>query len=268
MNGRSAQVRLFTMVLAVAALAGCRKDAKGPTLGEQQDEARDRGAIDSARRVTDQLAAMAPSELAGSTWRLLRLTTPDGKAILPEARELYTVEFAPDGKLSVAGGCNRGSGTWKVTPPNGLSIGRLATTRAMCPPESMSARYLGDFERMQSYQMVGGNLFIKLAGDSGVYQFAAELDIAQALGVGDAEPEVIFVCTDSVGTRSRIFARFWGTKPDTVTLRQQSRSVDVPQVVSASGAKYEGHGVTFWNKGRDARVTWGKSSLNCVTTRE
>jgi heat shock protein HslJ len=259
---------MFTIVLAAAALAGCRKEAKEPTLGEKHDEAQDRWAIDSARMEADRIAAIAPSELAGSTWRLLRLTAPDGKVILPDSRELYSVEFDPDGKLNVVGGCNRGSGTWKATSPNGLSIGPLATTRAMCPAESMSARYLGDFERMQSYQIVGGNLFIKLAADSGIYLFAPEVDIAQELGVGDAEPEVIFVCTDSVGKRSRIFARFEGTKPDTVTLRVQSKSVVVPQVVSASGAKYEGKGVMFWNKGREARVTWGKANLNCITTRE
>ena len=267
MNGRSAQ-RWLLVVLAMAAMSSCKREAKERTIGERMDEAADRPAIDSARVEVERVASIAPSELSGSTWQLARLRTGDGKVITPEVQALYSVEFDADGKLSVAGGCNRGSGTWKVTPPSGLSIGPLATTRAMCPPESMSARFLGDFSRMESYQIVGGRLFIKLAADGGVYEFVPDLDVAKVLGVGDEEPEVIFVCTDSVGTKSRIFARFAGSKPDSVALRHIKKQVTIPQVMSASGTKYEGSGVMFWNKGRDARVTWQREEFICATTRE
>ena len=40
------------------------------------------------------------------------------------------------------------------------------------------------------------------------------------------------------------------------------------QVQSGSGAKYEGKDVVFWNKGRDAMVTWYGTHLNCSTTKE
>ena len=66
------------------------------------------------------------------------------------------------------------------------------------------------------------------------------------------------------GVSSRIYARFAGTKPDTAQLSTGKTITHVPQVQSASGAKYEGRGVTFWNKGRDAMVTWHGANINCA----
>lgn len=269
MRGVRAVVVTWAGVLAVAAVSGCRREAKAPTLGEQADAAKDRWAIDSARMEADRLAAAAPSELGGSIWRLVRLQSSNDSVFTPEGRAVYTVEFGSDGKASVVAGCNRGSGTWAVVPPSGLTFGPLATTRAMCPPGSLSPRFLGDFQNMRSYQLVGGHLYISLMADGGVYDFVPEETVAVEMGgVGDAEPEVVFACTDSTGASSRIYARFAGSKPDTAELRYKRTTVLVPQVPSASGAKYEGKGVMFWNKGRDAMVTWNGANLNCATTRE
>ena len=168
-------------VLGLAAVAGCRREAKGPTLGEREDTAKDRWAIDSARMEADQAAAAAPSELAGSIWRLVRLQSSDDKVLEPEGKAVYTVEFGSDGRVSVVGGCNRGNGTWTVAPPSGLTFGPLATTRAMCPPGSMSARFLGDFQNMRSYQLVGGHLYVSLMADGGIYEFAPEENVAAEL---------------------------------------------------------------------------------------
>ncbi len=266
MNGRSA--RWWTLgASVVVVVAACGKDrSKASTQGVVDPKAR--WALDSARREADVAAVAAPSELAGSTWRLVRLQSSDDKVFTPESRAVYTVAFGRDGKVAVVGGCNRGTGTWTATLPSGLTFGPLATTRAMCPPESLSARYLGDFQYMRSYQLVGGHLYISLMADGGIYEFAPEVDVAVEWGVGDAAPEVIFSCSDSTGARSRIFASFEGTKPDRVSLRRQRKTIVLPQVPSASGAKYEGSGVMFWNKGRDAMVTWHGVNLNCATTKE
>jgi heat shock protein HslJ len=264
MNGRNAQVWLSGLVLGVLVMSACRKDKVPEPVAIDPKE---QYAIDSARMELDRVSAVVPSELAGSQWRLVQLRASQDSVIKPEKVAVYTVEFGADGQAIVVAGCNRGGGAFTVTPPKGLTFGPLATTRAMCPPGSMSARFLADFAKMRAYAIVGGVLYIDVA-DGGVYQFAPELDIARTRGVGDEEPEVIFACLDSLGAESRIFARFAGTQPDQVSLRRLKKSAVAKQVVSGSGAKYEGQDVVFWNKGRDAMVSWYGTHLNCSTTKE
>lgn len=269
MSRRRAQVASLTFSMALVVLSACKgKEAsKEPTLGEAMDEAKDRWAIDSARMEADRVAAAAPSELAGSTWRLLRLRSSDDKVLTPESKAVYTVEFGRDGRVSVAGGCNRGNGTWTATPPSGLRFGPLATTRMMCPPESMSARFLGDFQYMRSYVIVDGRLHISLMADGGIYEFVPEDQVGVAPGASGTN-EVVFGCIDSTGVQSRMIATFTPGEAGKVTLRRAGKTIVAPQVRSASGARYEGAGVVFWNKGRDAMVTWLGATLNCSSTNE
>lgn len=263
MNGRSAQVRVFAVVIAVVVMAACRKD-KAPEVVAV--DPKDQYAIDSARMELDRTAAAAPSELAGSHWQLVQLQAPHDSVIKPEKVAVYTVEFGTEGQVIVVGGCNRGGGTYTATPPSGLTFGPLATTRAMCPPESMSARFLGDFSRMKSYQIVGGRLYISLADDGGIYEFAPEVAVAPVQP--DGQP-VVFACKDSTGSQSRIVASFTGSgDAGKVALSRVGKQVVIPQVRSGSGAKYEGSGVMLWNKGRDAMVTWQGTTLNCTVTKE
>jgi len=264
MSGGRAMAVTLAGVLALAAV-GCRREAKAPTLGEQVDEAKDRWAIDSARMEADRIAAAAPSDLPGTNWQLVQFQSGDGSILTPEEAAIYTVEFGKDGKVSVVAGCNRGTGTWTSTPPSGLSFGPLATTRAMCPPGSMSARFLRDFEYMRSYVIVDGHLHVSLMADGGIYEFAPDTYVVEKAPSGGASVEpVVFLCTDSTGARSRIVATFAAGNPGKVTLKRKGKSVTAPQVRSASGAKYEGPGVMFWNKGRDATVTWQGATVNCA----
>jgi len=204
MIGRGAQLRMLGMVMAIGAMGACKGDKLKPE-EVKTVTAKDQYAIDSARMELDRVSAAMPSELVGSTWRLVQVRAPHDSVITPEKIAIFTVEFGSDGQVIVVAGCNRGGGTFTVTPPKGLSFGPLRTTRAMCPPGSISARYLADFAQMRGYAIVGGKLYIDLA-DGVIYQFAPELDIARTRGVGDEEPEVIFACLDSAGATTRIFA--------------------------------------------------------------
>lgn len=53
-----------------------------------------------------------------------------------------------------------------------------------------------------------------------------------------------------------VVATFFETDPPTAVLERGDRTVVVYRALSASGARYAGNGVTFWNKGNSARVTW------------
>ena len=260
MNGRSAQWR-WLAVLALSAMAAC----KGKDVVKPEDAAaikKDQYAIDSARMALDLASEATPSELAGSHWQLVQLRGVRDSVFTPEAATVYTLEFGSDGQAIVVGGCNRGGGTFAVTRPSGLTFGPLATTRAMCPPGSISARYLGDFARMRSYQLVGGHLFISLADNGGIYEFAPE----PPKSLAEAGPDpVAFSCTDSTGARTRVIAEFSKSADGKgkVTVRSKGKQFVLPQVASGSGARYEGSGVMLWNKGRDAMVSWQGVNLNC-----
>ena len=261
-------MRKAGIAVVLLLVVACSREKSKATLGEQHDEARDRWALDSARMEADRVAASAPSELAGSTWRLVQLRSSNDSVYTPERSAVYTIKFGTDGRASVVGGCNRGSGTWTTTPPHGLTFGPLATTRAMCPPGSMSARFLGDIARMRSYVIVDGKLHVSLMADGGIYEFVPEQAPEVPTATKAVPAEVIFKCLDSTGARSRIIATFRAGNPATVTLVRGTGKVVASQVVSASGARYEGQGVTFWNKGRDAMVTWKGESLNCSSSIE
>lgn len=258
-----AQKQWLVIMAAAIVLPGCKKDkpeevVTPPVQDEVIDEAKVRWALDSARMEADQIAAEAPTTLPGSTWRLVKLKSSDDMTYAPEPGAVYSIEFGTDGRVNVVGGCNRGSGRYTVTPPSGLTFGPLATTRAMCPPGSLSSRFLGDFEHMRSYVLVGGRLHVSLMADGGIYEFAPEEKEAVAAG----EP-VIFNCSDSTGAMTRFSATFSSGNPGSVTLADAKDTVTVPQVRSGSGAKYEGPGVMFWNKGRAATATWRGLNLNC-----
>jgi para-nitrobenzyl esterase len=121
-----------------------------------------------ADSVTAPAAAVG---LAGTTWRLVQFRSMDEKTLTPDKPDKYTVAFGTDGKVSVKADCNRGHGTWTSSDPSALKFGPLATTRAMCPPGSLSDRFLKDFQYMRSYVIKDGKLHISLMADGGIYDF-------------------------------------------------------------------------------------------------
>lgn len=64
---------------------------------------------------------------------------------------------------------------------------------------------------------------------------------------------------------STILATFYRTRPATAKLERGNSLVIVHQGISGSGARYQGQGVEFWIKGRDASVNWRGESLECTT---
>jgi heat shock protein HslJ len=264
MNGWSAQIRMLVVVMGIGAMGACKgKDTLKPE-EIKAVTAKDQYAIDSARMELDRVSAAVPTELGGSRWDLVQLRTTDDSVLRPERHVPYTLEFGSDGQAIVVGGCNRGGGTYTVHPPKDLSFGPLATTRAMCAPGSISARYLGDFARMRSYQLVGGRLFISLADGGAVYEFTPQAPAEPAA----VDATVIFACSDSTGAKSRIIATFTGGNTGKAFLGWGRSRAEVPRVRSGSGARYEGSGVMFWNKGREAMVSWHGTSLQCMATQE
>jgi uncharacterized protein len=68
------------------------------------------------------------------------------------------------------------------------------------------------------------------------------------------KPPVSFACQNNPA--NEIVATFFDTDPPTARLERGDRTVLAYLVRTASGAKYEGQNVSFWNKGSEAMVTW------------
>jgi len=71
---------------------------------------------------------------------------------------------------------------------------------------------------------------------------------------------VTFRCDDG----SQILATFDNAPdPATVDVVRGDQQFTLPQAISASGARYLGDDIEFWNKGRNATVDWQGTKLAC-----
>ena len=82
-----------------------------------------------------------------------------------------------------------------------------------------------------------------------------------------ADPDKIGPVTFRCDDGSEIEATFDNAPdPATVLLVRGDQTFTLPQAMSASGARYLGDGIEFWNKGNDAMVDWQGQKFSCSTT--
>jgi heat shock protein HslJ len=117
--------------------------------------------------------------LAGTRWQLVSIQSMDDAqgTVRPSEPARYTLEFGADGRVAVRLDCNRGSATWQAQPAaqggsdrasGQLLMGPLATTRAMCPPDSLAPRLASSWPYVRSYLIEAGHLHLSLMADGGV----------------------------------------------------------------------------------------------------
>ncbi len=116
------------------------------------------------------LPALA-SELAGTSWRLVTIASMDDTNYTPDEPENYTLAFDPEGRVSILADCNRGTGSWTSASPGQLRFGPVAATRALCPPGSLSEKYLAQFEWVRSYLLRDDHLFLATMADGSIIEF-------------------------------------------------------------------------------------------------
>lgn len=117
----------------------------------------------------DDTAAANPLE--GTGWQLVQIQSMDDQVFTPDLQEKYTLQFEAD-RVALRADCNRGTGEYTFTPPSGLEFGQLATTRALCPPDSLDQRYLSDLSFVRSFVLEDGNLFLATMADGAILEFA------------------------------------------------------------------------------------------------
>jgi len=74
---------------------------------------------------------------------------------------------------------------------------------------------------------------------------------------------VTYACAHPDGAHDEVVAMFADTDPPSVVLERGDRSIVAYLARSASGAKYEGANVLFWEKSGEAQVTWFGTGFKC-----
>jgi para-nitrobenzyl esterase len=117
------------------------------------------------------ITAGETSELAGTSWRLVNITSMDDTVLVPDDPDKYTLEFGVDDSVSMRADCNRGRASWSSEAPPRLTFSPVAATLALCPPNSISEQYLKQFEWVRSYVMRDGHLFLATMADGAIIEF-------------------------------------------------------------------------------------------------
>ena len=166
MSGIKRVLLTLLMLLFAATMAGCVQENDSQPAAASAD-AKPAPETEAGKQADTDLA----SELAGTSWRLVKIMGMDDSVDEPEDRSLYTLEFGADGRAAMRADCNRGMGSWSSESPGQLQFGVIASTMAMCPPESLSDKYLAQFEWVRSYVMKDGHLYLATMADGSIIEF-------------------------------------------------------------------------------------------------
>jgi heat shock protein HslJ len=220
---------------------------------------------------TSQQPRSAGSPLAGTSWQLVRFQGGDGAVLTPDDGSKYTIAFDKTGNLSARIDCNRGRGTWASSGPGALQLSPLALTRAMCPPGSLHDQIARQWSNIRSYVIKDGHLFLSLMADGGIYEFGPVATQTPS-GSAPAGPlkspvpfkgPVTWICGQGNAGTDLLRATFYETQPSMVLLERGSTARPAFQVKAASGSRYEGDGVLFWEARGEATLNWMGAASTC-----
>ncbi len=181
---------------------------------------------------------------ANSHWQMVSLR--DVAQIDPS---ITTLDIGKDQRISGNTGCNRFTGTI-IGGSDGL-FGKLATTRMACPSpvDKQEQGFLKAMDKAMTWAVdTKQNQLVLRDADHKVL----------AIFVPRQDPEYFYDCQGKhahVALHSR----------SSITLDFDGQSLDMNRTATASGSKFEGHGMSFWGKGKKARLTLKDgSTLDCT----
>jgi heat shock protein HslJ len=110
-----------------------------------------------------------PQSVSNKTWQWVSTITPVEKVTVTDP-ERYTIMLTEDGKLQARFDCNRGGGEYEISEGK-LSFGPLMSTRMACPEDSLDGPFMRDLQRVASFFLQDGLLYLELPYDSGTMKF-------------------------------------------------------------------------------------------------
>lgn len=117
-----------------------------------------------------QPATEAGSTVVGTTWSWRRLAADDPVEVAHPER--YTLRLEADGRYAVRADCNRAAGGYTLEEAR-LTLEPGPTTLAACGPESLSDRFLSLLGQVESLQLDGDRLTLRLGGEAGALEMLA-----------------------------------------------------------------------------------------------
>jgi len=116
--------------------------------------------------------AAAATALAGTYWHLVRFQGSDGSTLTASGPPSYVLDFRADGSLFAAIGCHRAQGRWVASGRSDLRIAAAMTANGgSCASGRLEEHLVKNFGRVHSFTIKGGNLFLALMEDTGVYEY-------------------------------------------------------------------------------------------------
>lgn len=162
-------LRLGAALALLALLAAC---VTAPSLRTSAtSEPSEASEASEASETPEASAGESAGALAGTVWRLVEIRSSDGTTHRPREDARYTLSLQADGSMTLRADCNRGSGRWDSEGPWQIRFDAIATTRALCPPGSISERYLAELPRVRSYVLERGHLFLATRDDGAIIEF-------------------------------------------------------------------------------------------------
>jgi len=110
-----------------------------------------------------------PRSVLNRTWQWVATVTPVEKITVPDP-ERYSIRLTDDGKVQARFDCNGGGGHYQISEGR-LSFGPLLSTRMACPPDSLDGPFMKDLQRVVSFFVQDGDLYLELPLDSGTMRF-------------------------------------------------------------------------------------------------
>ena len=110
-----------------------------------------------------------PNFVVGKTWQWVETVTPiqTVKATTPAN---YHFTLSGDGKVQYMFDCNRGNGSYTIAEGR-LSFSPAVSTRMACRPNSQASEYQRDIERIKSFFIKEGDLYLEMPVDGGTMRF-------------------------------------------------------------------------------------------------
>ena len=90
----------------------------------------------------------------------------------------YTLQFLPEGRVAIGADCNQGSAVYAIAGSS-LELGEIASTLALCEPESLSDRFFQELGFVRSFVIdqseATDRLVLSLMADGGFLHFSPVL---------------------------------------------------------------------------------------------
>ncbi|HET7095656.1 MAG TPA: META domain-containing protein [Thermomicrobiales bacterium] len=152
-------------------------------------------ALDAARRwryagpdllllADDGSALRFSPTLQGVVWRWQETAMMNDTRVVPADPAAYTLAFANDGTVAIRADCNQIAGRYTIEHSQ-IDIAPTGIPAGVCPPGSMSDRFLRDIDDAGSFTFRAGRLYLALPADAGILAFAAALPPVEATPVAE-----------------------------------------------------------------------------------